>query len=336
MGDWWSMTNAQRKQPKPPARGAAPVKPGAPSPFQAYLDHHRKVALSVLRELNSKPLSSLFTSAVIGAALVFPVLLVIALSNLYSINYDWKGAAQISLFMKQGLPELDATRVADEIRRRPNIETVKFISNKQALEDLKNRYDFGHIVGSLDQNPLPHVILVTPAVAVIDLEQLKATARQLQQIPEVAEAHLDAVWVERLRNVVQLLERVLWTVSLLFGISVLVIIGNTIRLAIESRREEIIVVKLVGGTDAFVCRPFLYLGSMLGMAGGVLAVIVVQSVVVFLSKPVEALVLSYQGEFGLSGLGFLATLLVLIAGAALGWLGAWLAVRRHLRDTEPV
>jgi cell division transport system permease protein len=135
--------------------------------------------------------------------------------------------------------------------------------------------------------------------------------------------------------VVVLLERVLWIISLLFGIAVLVIIGNTIRLAIESRREQIIVVKLVGGTDAFVCRPFLYLGALLGLSGGLLAVIVVHTVVTSLSQPVQALVASYQGSFGLSGLGFLSTLSVLLLGAGLGWLGAWLAVRRHLKEAEP-
>lgn len=303
--------------------------------MSGYLAHHRKALARVGQQILHAPVSSLFTSSVIGVALVFPVLLVLVLYNISGIHYDWKGAAQISLFLKQGVPELDASALADDIRKRENIESVQFISNRQALEDLKGRYDFDQVLDGLDDNPLPHLILITPAESLIALEQLRAMAAQLEQIPEVDKAHLDAIWVERLRNIVAFVERILWVVSLLFGAAVLVIIGNTIRLAIEGRREEIIVVKLVGGTDAFVCRPFLYLGLALGLVGGVLTAIVVQCIVLILTEPIAELVHSYQGEYALSGLGFASTLLVLFTGGLLGWLGAWLAVRRHLREVEP-
>lgn len=315
--------------------GARPVANKPESAMSHYFSQHRKALGRVGQQILHAPVSSLFTSSVIGVALVFPVLLVLVLYNLSGIHYDWKGAAQISLFLKQGVPELDASALADDIRNRDNIESVQFISNRQALEDLKGRYDFDQVLDGLDDNPLPHLILITPAESLIALEQLQAMAEQLEQIPEVDKAHLDAIWVERLRNIVAFVERILWVVSLLFGAAVLVIIGNTIRLAIEGRREEIVVVKLVGGTDAFVCRPFLYLGMTLGLVGGVLAAMVVQGVVLMLTEPIAELVHSYQGEYALSGLGFVSTLLVLFTGGLLGWLGAWLAVRRHLREVEP-
>jgi len=146
---------------------------------------------------------------------------------------------------------------------------------------------------------------------------------------------LDLIWVKRLFQFMELGQRLVWALAALLGLAVLLIIGNTIRLAIENRRDEIRVVKLVGGTDAFVRRPFLYTGIWFGLGGGIIAWILLNIGLFWLSGPVEQLINLYGSEFSLKGLSFSDSLLLILDGVILGWLGAWLAVARHLSSIEP-
>ena len=189
------------------------------------------------------------------------------------------------------------------------------------------------VLASLDENPLPDLVLVTPASQ--GGEAASALREELQATPEVAQAVLDMEWLQRLNSLMELSRRLVLAVGGLLVLGVVLILGNTIRLAIESRREEIVVVKLVGGSNAFVRRPFLYTGLWYGVGGGVFAATLVALSLWFLSAPVDQLAALYQSGFQLSGLGIMGALNLVILGGLLGLTGAWLAVARHLVEIEP-
>mgnify|MGYP003632066603 CR=1 FL=1 len=316
----------------PKSSGARPAE--SKNAVQHYFENHKKVAKSTFLQLVHQPLTTAFTCLVIGIALVLPALLSVLLTNIESINKHWDGSPQITLLLKKGVPRLDAGVLAERIAQKQSVSTSKFIDNEQALTDFKSRFEFTDAIEFLDENPLPHAIIVrlSPALtAISDIEQLRDS---LLTLPEVDSAILDAAWVQRLQSISRLVERAVWVIAIMLSLTVVLVLGNTIRLAIENRKEEILVVKLVGGTDPFVRRPFLYMGLILGLGSSIIAWCLIHWVIFLLNEPIEALALSYQFEFSLSGLTFLSTLFLLIFGISLGWLSAWLAVRRHLDDIE--
>tara|TARA_R110001592_G_scaffold319724_3_gene597499 strand:+ start:27444 stop:28412 length:969 start_codon:yes stop_codon:yes gene_type:complete len=317
----------------PKSSGARPSE--SKNAVQHYFENHQKVAKSTLLQLLHQPFTTAFTCFVIGIALVLPTLLSVLLTNIESINKHWDGSPQITLLLKKGVPQLDAGVLAESLTKKQSVSSSKFIDKEQALRDFKSRFEFTEAIEFLDENPLPHAIIVrlSPSLtAISDIEQLRDS---LLSIPEVDSAILDAAWVQRLQSITRLVETAVWVIAIMLSLTVVLVLGNTIRLAIENRKEEIIVVKLVGGTDPFVRRPFLYMGLLLGLGSSIIAWSLIHWVIYLLNEPIESLALSYQFEFSLSGLTFLSTLFLLIFGLSLGWLSAWLAVRRHLDEIEP-
>jgi cell division transport system permease protein len=317
----------------PKSSGARPAE--SKNAVQHYFENHQKVAKSTFLHLVHQPFTSAFTCFVIGIALVLPALLSVLLANIENINQHWDGSPQITLLLKKGLPSLDAGVLAESISKKQSVSSSLFVDNEQALTDFKKRFEFTDAIEFLDENPLPHAIIVrlSPSLtAISDIEQLRDS---LLSLPEVETAILDAAWVQRLQSITHLVERAVWVIAIMLSLTVVLVLGNTIRLAIENRKEEIIVVKLVGGTDGFVRRPFLYMGIFLGLGSSLIAWCLIHWVIYLLNEPIEALALSYQFEFSLSGLTFLSTLFLLIFGLSLGWISAWLAVRRHLDEIEP-
>tara|TARA_R110002072_G_scaffold57188_1_gene147246 strand:- start:12847 stop:13815 length:969 start_codon:yes stop_codon:yes gene_type:complete len=317
----------------PKSSGAKPTE--NKNAFKHYLEHHQKVAKSTLIQLSQHALTTSFTCFVIGIALVLPVLLSVLLANLEDINKNWDGSPQITLLLKKGLPSLDAGVLAGKILEKQSVNSSLFIDNEQALADFKTRFEFTDAIEFLDENPLPHAIIVRLNPEISSLSAIEQLRDSLVTLPEVDSAILDAAWVQRLQSITRLVERAVWIIATMLSLTVVLVLGNTIRLAIENRKEEIIVVKLVGGTDPFVRRPFLYMGVFLGLGASIVAWCLIQWVIYILNEPIQALSLSYQFEFSLSGLTFLSTLFLLIFGLSLGWLSAWLAVRRHLDEIEP-
>lgn len=303
--------------------------------FKHYLEHHQKVIKTTLAQLRQQALTTSFTCFVIGVALVLPVLLSVLLSNLEDINSQWDGSPQITLLLKKGVPSLDAGILADTISEKNGVKSSLFIDNKQALADFKSRFEFTDAIKLLDENPLPHAIIVRLSSNISAIKAIEALRDNLVEYPEVDSAILDAAWVQRLQSITHLIERAVWIIATILSLTVILVLGNTIRLAIENRKEEIIVVKLVGGTDPFVRRPFLYMGVFLGLGASIVAWCLIHWVIYILNEPIQALAMSYQFEFSLSGLTFLSTLFLLAFGLSLGWLSAWLTVRKHLDDIEP-
>ena len=316
-----------------PGAGATVTKTGLRNRLVAWLSHHQRVSLSTLAELLGNPFTSLMTWLVIGIALGLPLILYVVLQNVSSISGDWGGKPRVAIFLTQEVTLERGQALAMEIGQRDDIEETVFVSSARALQEFQRRSGFGDVLSTLDRNPLPHVIEVVPVNPdPLDLGKL-VSAWEVNMLVE--NVSVDLQWLERLFALLVFAERLVTALAIVLGLGVMLIMGNTIRLAIESRRQEIEVIKLVGGTDAFVRRPFLYLGFWYGLGGAVTAFFLLQTSLYFLSTPVEMLAQSYRDDFALQGLGFLGNLLLLVSGSILGIIGSVLAVSRHLADIEP-
>jgi len=314
--------------------GASQSRTGLRDRFRAWLRHHRLSAADSMTRVMDNPLSSAMTWLVIGIALALPTGLNVALENVSQLSSSWDSPAQISLFLQDGVTDEQATALQSELAGRSDVATARFVSRDEALEEFRVLSGFADLLDSLDSNPLPHLLLVSPLE---DGNQSRAAElrSQLQEYPGVAQAVLDMEWLQRLNSLMELGRSLVLAVGGLLVLGVLLILGNTIRLAIESRREEIVIVKLVGGSNAFVRRPFLYTGLWYGVGGGLFAGLLVAASVWFLARPVAELALLYDSEFTLRGLGIMGGLNLIILGGLLGLAGAWLAVTRHLVEIQP-
>jgi cell division transport system permease protein len=301
----------------------------------SYRSHHRQVALDSLQRLLRRPAASLLTSLVIAIALALPTSLYIGLNNIEAVSSGWEGAARISLFLKPHVSASQAENLRRSIAARDGVQGTEYISPEAALAEFRASSGFGDVLDQLDSNPLPGLIVVTPREANISAAAVTELQEALAKLPEVELAKLDMAWLQRLNQITELGRRLTLALAGMLAVGVLLIIGNTIKLAIESRRSEILVVKLVGGTNAFVRRPFLYTGFWYGLSGGLAAWVLVQSGLLWLRAPIAELSVSYQSDFQLLGLGVLDSLLLWLFAGGLGLLGAWLVVGRELRAIEP-
>ncbi len=299
--------------------------------YNGWLHHHRLSAADSLSRILESPVASLLTWLVIGIALALPTGLDVALDNVDQLGARWDSPAQISLFLQEGLSSAEAAELAGGLATRADIAATRFISREEALDEFRALSGFGDVLDTLEQNPLPNLILVSPA----DETAAAGLKENLQGLPEVAEALLDMEWLQRLNSLMELGRRMVQAVGGLLVLGVVLILGNTIRLAIENRREEIVVVKLIGGSNAFVRRPFLYTGLWYGVGGGVFAAALVALSLWFLQQPVAELATLYDSDFRLRGPGVMGALNLVILGGLLGLGGAWLAVARHLVRIEP-
>ena len=310
------------------------AKPSLAKRLNAWYKHHIKDFYFSLNKLLSNPLSTLMTVSVIGIALALPMTLYLVLVNAQMVSNSWDGDARISLFLLQQSSNKQMLDFAQKLQKNPQIKSIKTITPEQAMEEFKRLSGFGEALDALDQNPLPPVIIVTPKDG-MKTEQINQLAQQLQKNPLVDLAQIDLQWVKRLFAILSLIERAIVIMACLLASAVLLVIGNTIRLDIQNRKEEIIIIKLIGGTNAFIRRPFLYGGIWLGLLGGLFAWGCVVSAVLLLSGPVETLSRLYQSNINIQGLTFEQVMLLLLGSAFLGWLGSFLSVSKHLNDIEP-
>ena len=324
-------TPAARKDVK----GARKHKTSFRDRLAGYRSHHQQVAVDSLRRLVISPATSLMTILVIAIALALPAGLYIGLNNIDAVSDGWEGAARISLFLKPNVSAPQAETLRRNIAERDGVLVAEYISPDTALAEFRASSGFGDVLDQLDANPLPGLIVVTPREANVSASAVTALQAELGQLPQVELAKLDMEWLQRLNRITELGRRLTLALAAMLAVGVLLIIGNTIKLAIEGRRDEILVVKLVGGTNAFVRRPFLYTGLWYGLGGGLMAWLLVQGGLWWLRGPIADLSLSYQSDFHLLGLGFLETIVLWLFAAALGLLGAWLVVGRELRAIEP-
>lgn len=309
--------------------------PDTQTQFKSYFINHLRVFIGSLGRLYQFPGPSAMTIAVIAIALALPTGFYVMLQNAQQLSGGWDGAAKLSLYLHTSVTDQQGETLANRLRPHAQIDAIEYISREQSLGEFRDRSGFGDALDMLDQNPLPAVIVVTPLIDERDPGALAALREELAAQPEVDIAQLDMQWVKRLLGIMSIIQRSLLVVASMLGIAVILVIGNTIRLDIQNRAREIRVQKLIGATNAFVRRPFLYTGFWYGLFGGLLAWLLVSLGLSVLSGPTQRLAGLYQSEFTLSYLSFSAGLLVVLLSIALGYLGSWLAVGRHLKEIEP-
>ena len=306
-----------------------------PSPTIAWFAHHLYVWFFSLGQIARTPLPSLMTAAVIGIALALPTGLYLLLENVQYISRDWGGAAQISLFLNKNLTEAQVHKLAEQLLQRQDIATIRIITPAEALEEYRTLSGFGEALSALKENPLPPVLVVQPATPQTDFTASEAVLDSLSQLKEVEVAQFDMLWLKRLYAMIEIVRRGIWILASLLSLAVLLVIGNTIRLSIYNRREEIEIYKLVGATDAFIRRPFLYVGFWYGLFGGSIAWLLVNLSFWLLQAPVKKLTALYYSQFELVTLDLVSSSVLLLTGALLGLAGAGLAVGYHLKDIQP-
>jgi cell division transport system permease protein len=303
--------------------------------MKAWFTRHAQTLVGTLGRLAQAPLANGLTIVVIAIALALPASLHVLVSNVLAVSDQWARTIDVSVYLRHGTSADTAEQVAARIRQRRDVAEVDLIDADTALEQFRQQSGFGAAVDALTENPLPHLLVVRPAEAFATGPHAAAIAEALRALPEVELVQLDTEWVSRLQAILDAVRRGVLMAGMLLAIGVIVIVGNTIRLDIQNRRDEIEVTKLVGGSDAFVRRPFLYSGFWYGLGGGVVAWLIVVLVVALLSGPASRIAGLYGSDFRLRGLGLESSLWLLGTGIALGWLGSYLAATRHLRAIEP-
>lgn len=303
--------------------------------LKVYLARHLQVFFATLGELVRAPFSNMMTIAVIGIALALPTGLHVLLQNVQQVTAQWDGAAQISLFLQQQTTDKQVKQLADLIRKRQDVSSVTSIGREAALEEFRHNSGFGEALDALEDNPFPPVIVVYPTDEADNIASVQAMLKAFAERPEVEHAQLDMQWLKRLYTIMDIGRRGIWVLATLLSMSVLLVVGNTIRLAIEGRREEIEIIKLIGGTDAFIRRPFLYTGFWYGLTGGVISWLLITVSLWLLSGPINQLATLYDSRYSLAGLDMASSLVLLGASILLGLGGSWLAVTRHLHAIEP-
>ncbi len=316
-----------------PKRGAVQHRVRLQDRGRSWLRHHIEVALKALGRLWSTPLASLMTLAVLAIALALPSFIFTALKNVDQLTLGLDTEPHLSLYLNTDLSDARIDNFSRELLLRDDLLSVELISRDKGLADFRAHTRFGDLLDFFETNPLPAVITLIPRQH--EPQQLAALQQQLAALPEVDEARVDLEWVRRLAAFMALAERGAWVLGALLGLTVLLVVGNTVRMTIESRRDEIVVSKLVGATDAWVRRPFLYSGIWFGIFGAALAWLLAQLALALIAEPVQALAALYLNGYQVHGLGVMESLALLGAGVLLGLLGAWIAVGRHLRDIEP-
>lgn len=300
-----------------------------------YFANHLWAFISTLGSLYRTPLSTLLTTMVVGIALALPAGLFVVLQNVQHLSASWDNGAQISLFLKQGVNQSQATRIIDDLKTHTSIANVQYISSEQALDEFREKSGFDDALTLLEENPLPSVLVVSLINQHPGETEVTAMMSYLGELENVDLAQLDMQWLQRLNGIIHIGQRGIMIVATLLAVAILVIIGNTVRLTIQSRHQEIEVIKLIGGTDGFIQRPFLYGGIWYGMMGGLIAWLLVFSSLLIISGPVKNLSALYHSDFELIGLSARESITIIILGICLGWLGSWLSVRRHLHEIEP-
>ena len=309
-------------------------RPATSNKLVAYFLHHMQSLVFSLGKIYQAPTTTIMTVAVIGITLSLPGGFYLFLKNIDAMAGDFRSSTQITLYLDIKLSEKDARSFETQLTNTPNVNNTQFVSKQDSLEAFRQTSGFGKSIDTLASNPLPHTIIVEP-VASADTFAVKNLLNLLQSFPQVEIAKLDTEWLERLYTILEIAKRSVAIITVLFAFAVLLIIGNTIRLDIQNRYQEIIVTKLIGATNAFIRRPFLYGGLWYGLLGGVISWLIVEIGYMAISGPLNRLNLLYQADLDLITFTFQDFIILISSSTLLGLTGSWIAVGRHLNQIEP-
>jgi cell division transport system permease protein len=303
--------------------------------FKMLVRLHKIEARRGIRDIFANPISNFMTVLVIAIALALPAGLQILLDTGKTLSKSWDGASRISLYLKTDTNQKTLFQVADQVRQMSGVAKVDVITQQQALDDFKQNSGFSEAIAQLDANPLPPVLVIQPAPSHTSPQASEAMLKHFKAIKHVELAQLDLDWVRKLYALLQLAEKAASALGAALAIAVLLIVGNTIRLSVQNRRDEIEVIKLIGATDAFIRRPFLYTGFWYGFLAGITCWLILNISLMWLQDPVAHLAGLYQSQFSINGLNFEQSVKLLGISCLLGLLGSWLSVGRHIRQIEP-
>ncbi|WP_028111172.1 MULTISPECIES: permease-like cell division protein FtsX [Ferrimonas] len=303
--------------------------------ISVYCQGHLRHALGSLGELWRLPLTSLLTMAVLGISLSLPTVLAVLVKNSAQMQQQWTDPTEISLFLRADLSDARLQGLQSRLKGMAEIDRFEYLSAEQSLQDFKAMSQYGDALQYLDNNPLPAVIRVIPSLRHRELEPLQQLKLKLEALSEVDIARLDLDWLMQLKALMNSLAKMAWGLAALLVGTVVLVTANTIRMAITQRQDEIRVMKLVGATNGFVRRPFLYAGVWYGVIAAVIAWTLVSATLVWFDRALGEFISSYQSGFQLAGLSGAELGTMMLASVLLCWLGAWLSVQRHLTAIEP-
>jgi cell division transport system permease protein len=320
-----------------PAKNSSPKRniSSSTNPLTAWSNQQTHAIKFSMERLWFNPLSTWITLAAIAIALSLPTSLHLLLKNLQTLTADKREVPTISLFLKHNVPEQQAKDLAELVSDLPEVENVRVVTKDEAFSKFNKISGLSAAMATIE-NPLPHTLIITPRLNLLGDMNMDAEgfSAKLKKYPEVDDVQIDVEWIQRLRAILSIAKRIVVVVAVLLGLTVLLVVGNTIRLDIENRKDEIRVTRLIGATNAYIRRPFIYGGIWLGLFGGILSMVIVHLALLFLVKPVGELADLYGSMFTLSGVDVLMTLEILAASSLLGVVGAWLAVGRYLWQDE--
>lgn len=297
-----------------------------------WLISHFRAFFYGLGELVRHPFASFMTLLVIAIAVALPAGLYFLLQNVQTLGKDFSGTPTISLYLKPdaGDPQV----LKNSLTKLPNIQKIEIITPDQGMREFEQQTKINDISQLLQKNPLPTVLVITPEPDAQNPEKMGILATQLKNVSEVAEVQFDMTWVKRLYYIVQSAERLAIILGILFGVGVILIIGNTIRLTTQNHREEINILKLIGATSAFIRRPLLYRGVLYGFFGSLLALLIITVMSEWLKDPIYALAQTYNINVDFSGPSFSDILFIVGLSSLFGLIGSWFAIQRHLFTRE--
>jgi cell division transport system permease protein len=303
--------------------------------IRAYFARHAQVLVGSLGRIVHEPFAALMTMGVIAVALALPLFLSLLLQNARMASGNWNEAYDLSVYMDKSASAARVQALAKSLRLRGDVAAVRVITADQALAEFRNDSGFGKALDVLSDNPLPDTLVVTPTLQSSTPQGTDTLKTAIAAMGDVQTVQIDTEWVKRLHAMLDLLRRVVWLTAGLLGVGIVIIVSNTIRLDILNRRAEIEVMKLVGASDGFARRPFLYSGIWYGLGGGLLALMLVAIAAAVLARPVARLAFLYGSAFRLEAVNVATGLGVLGVAVGLSWLGSWLAATRHIRAIEP-
>lgn len=303
--------------------------------LRAYVDLHVETLKSSFVRLRRTPVASVMTVLVIAIALTIPASFHVFIKNAQQASSTLEATNQISLFLKPELTNEAGGKVAETLNKHPQIAVAELVTKEAGLQLLKSYSGFGDALQALDFNPLPAVVGIKPKDSLTRPDEVEKLLDELRALPETDFVQLDTEWMHKLHAILTIAQRSVVVFSVLLSLGVLFIVGNTIRLELQNRREEIVVAKLIGATDRFIRRPFLYAGFWYGFLGGTLAWLLVSLFLLFLRGPSRHLAELYGSPYALSFLSLSETELLIGASVLLGIIGAWIVVSYHLRELDP-